>query len=134
MITSSRKNAPTITLDELVNKEEEEEAPKENKAKEFNNCKCGDPLSYMCHDCVYRRWKVGYDFVKTRKEKPAPVVVEKKIEEVPEDAKKKEEEKEEEKEEKTGDGREQSNKAAEILNNVNWGQVFSFAGISLGHA
>ena len=130
MITSSRKNAPTITLDELVNKEEEEEAPKENKAKELNNCKCGDPLSYMCHDCVYRRWKVGYDFVKTRKEKPAPVVVEKKIEEVPEDAKKKEEEKEE----KSGDGREQSNKAAEILNNVNWGQVFSFAGISLGHA
>ena len=57
-------------------------------------------------------------------------LAEKKIEEVPEDAKKKEEEKEE----KSGDGREQSNKAAEILNNVNWGQVFSFAGISLGHA
>ena len=124
VITSSRKDAPTITLDELVNKEEdqEDEPPKENRAKEFNNCRCGDPLAYMCHDCVYRRWKVGYDFVKTRK--PKPVVVEEKIEEVPRDATDK----------KSNIGSPQADKAAEILKNVNWSQVFSFAGIGVGQA
>ena len=127
VITSSRKDAPTITLDELVNnkeeKEDEDEPPKENRAKEFNNCQCGDPLAYMCHDCTYRRWKVGYNFVKTRK--PKPVVVEEKIEEVPRDAT----------DEKSNPGNSQpSEKAAEILKNVNWSQVFSFAGISVGQA
>jgi len=124
VITSSRKDAPTITLDELVNnKEEEDEPPKENRAKEFNNCQCGDPLAYMCHDCTYRRWKVGYDFVKTRK--PKPVVVEEKITEVPRDTA----------DEKSNSGSSQpSDKAAEILKNVNWSQVFSFAGISVGQA
>ena len=125
VITSSRKDAPTITLDELVNNKEEDqedEAPKENRAKEFNNCRCGDPLAYMCHDCTYRRWKVGYEFVKTRK--PKPVVVEEKTEEVPRDAT----------DEKSNGGSQQSDKAAEILKNVNWSQVFSFAGIGVGQA
>ena len=125
VITSSRKDAPTITLDELVNNKEEDqedEAPKENRAKEFNNCRCGDQLAYMCHDCAYRRWKVGYDFVKTRK--PKPVVVEEKVEEAPRDVT----------DEKSNPGTQQSDKAAEILKNVNWSQVFSFAGIGVGQA
>ena len=107
-----------------MNKEEDQEdmPPKENRAKEFNNCRCGDPLAYMCHDCVYSRWKVGYDFVKTRK--PKPVVVEDKIEEVPRDAT----------DEKSNIGSRQTAKAAEILKNVNWSQVFSFAGIGVGQA
>merc|ERR1711915_1159434 len=117
-------DAPTITLDELVNKEEEQEdeVPKENRAKEFNNCQCGDPLAYMCHDCVYRRWKVGYDFVKTRK--PKPVVVEKTKEEAPRDAT----------DERSNSGVQQSEKAAKILKNVNWSKVFSFAGIGVSQA
>ena len=61
--------------------------------------------------------------MKTRK--PKPVVVEEKIEEVPRDAT----------DEKSNPGNSQpSEKAAEILKNVNWSQVFSFAGISVGQA
>merc|ERR1712126_264121 len=77
VITSSRKDSAPITLNELINKDEDdEEAPKENHAYDYNNCTHGDPMSYMCVDCTYMRWKTGYDYVKTRKEKPKKTVVE----------------------------------------------------------
>ena len=60
--------------------------------------------------------------MKTRK--PKPVVVEEKTEEVPRDAT----------DEKSNPGTQQADKAAEILKNVNWSQVFSFAGIGVGQA
>ena len=136
VITSSRKDAPTITLGELVNKEDDDEvAPTENRAKDYNNCIHGDPLSYMCVDCTYSRWKVGYDFVKTRKEKPKPVVIDDVVEEPVKENAKASSSSEALKEDRAGPGNvseEQSDKAADILKNVNWSQVFSFAGISLG--
>ena len=136
VITSSRKDAPTITLGELVNKEDDDEvAPTENRAKDYNNCIHGDPLSYMCVDCTYSRWKVGYDFVKTRKEKPKPVVIDDVVEEPVKENAKASSSSEGLKEDRAGPGNvseEQSDKAADILKNVNWSQVFSFAGISLG--
>ena len=136
VITSSRKDAPTITLGELVNKEDDDEvAPTENRAKDYNNCIHGDPLSYMCVDCTYSRWKVGYDFVKTRKEKPKPVVIDDVAEEPVKENAKAFSSSEAPKEDRAGPGNvseEQSDKAADILKNVNWSQVFSFAGISLG--
>ena len=45
-------------------KEEEDEPQKENRAKDLDNCQCGDPLDYMCHECIYKRWKVEYDLVR----------------------------------------------------------------------
>ena len=89
----------------------------------------------MCVDCTYSRWKVGYDFVKTRKEKPKPVVIDDVAEEPVKENAKAFSSSEAPKEDRAGPGNvseEQSDKAADILKNVNWSQVFSFAGISLG--
>merc|ERR1719378_1345769 len=128
VITSSRKDSPTITLDELINKtdDEEEEAPKENHAYDYNNCTHGDPLSYMCVDCTYLRWKTGYDYVKTRKEKPKKTVVEDFSNKSDNDSKRNSDNV------STEVPKDTSNKAADILKNVNWQQVFSFAGIGVG--
>jgi len=139
VITSSRKDSPTITLDELINKtdDEEEEAPKENHAYDYNNCTHGDPLSYMCVDCTYLRWKTGYDYVKTRKEKPKKTVVEN-IQEAEEAVVEDVSNKSDNDSKRNSDNvstevpKDTSNKAADILKNVNWQQVFSFAGIGVG--
>merc|ERR1719312_1865581 len=127
VITSSRKDSPTITLDELINKaddDDEEEAPKENHAYDYNNCTHGDPLSYMCVDCTYMRWKTGYDYVKTRKEKPKKTVVEniQEVEEaVVEDVSNKSDNDSKTNSENasTEVPKDTSNKAADILKNVN---------------
>ena len=110
-----RKEAPTIILED--GGREEEESPSEDLSSQYDNCTHGDPLGYLCLDCIHLRWKTGYEFVKTRKEKP------KKVEEAVE------------KEKKEDDNVEKpplpSDEPADIIKNVNWQQVFSFAGISV---
>ena len=112
---SSRNNAPTVTLDE-----DQEEEPRENLASNYDNCTHGDPMGYLCRDCIYLRWKTGFDFVKTKREKPK--IVEAPVENL-------------DLEQPTVppvESSEGSEETADIIKNVNWQQVFSFAGISVG--
>ena len=83
------------------------------------------------------RWKTGYDYVKTRKEKPKKTVVEniqEAEEAVVEDVSNKSDNDSKTNSENasTEVPKDTSNKAADILKNVNWQQVFSFAGIGVG--
>ena len=64
---SAGKEAPTIIRDER--RKTEEEPPTEDLSSSYDNCTHGDPMGYLCLDCIYLRWKTAYDFVKTRKEK-----------------------------------------------------------------
>ena len=57
-------NTPMDANNSKDEKEEEDEPQKENRAKDFDNCQCGDPLDYMCLECIYKRWKVEYDLVR----------------------------------------------------------------------
>ena len=114
MITSPQKS----TLNERDNGDDDE--PSENLATNYDNCTHGDPLGYICLDCIYLRWKTGFDFVKTRKEKPKTVEEPvKEVEEVSPSA-------------DTIESDEAAEAPANILKSVNWQQVFNFAGISVG--
>ena len=77
-------------------------------------------MGYLCRDCIYLRWKTGFDFVKTKREKPK--IVEAPVENL-------------DLEQPTVppvESSEGSEETADIIKNVNWQQVFSFAGISVG--
>ena len=114
VITSPQKS----TLNERDNGDDDE--PSENLATNYDNCTHGDPLGYICLDCIYLRWKTGFDFVKTRKEKPKTVEEPvKEVEEVSPSA-------------DTIESDEAAEAPANILKSVNWEQVFNFAGISVG--
>ena len=113
---SGGKEAPTFIRDEMGKKEEE--PPTEDLSSNYDNCTHGDPMGYLCLDCIYLRWETAYEFVKTRKEKPkedveAVEIIEKEVKKPPSSSE---------------DG---SNQPADIIKNVNWQQVFSFAGISV---
>ena len=81
-------------------------------------------MGYLCRDCIYLRWKTAFEFVRTSKEKPKQ----------PEDPL-------EDPLETTDmepppvsptESSEALGEPADIIKNVNWQQVFSFAGISVG--
>ena len=113
---SISKAAPTIVLDEVGKKEED--SPTENLSSSYDNCTHGDLMGYLCLDCIYLRWKTAYEFVKTRKEEPKKVV----------EAVEKEVVNSEKPLSSSGDV---SDEPADIIKNVNWQQVFCFAGISV---
>jgi len=106
------KAKPEITEDEEV----EEDTSAENLAYKYDNCPHGDPLDYLCVDCVVNRWKAARDFANP-KPKPKPVpkpVVEETVKidltaepDLPSPV-----------------------DPAKLLNTVNWAKVFSFAGIT----
>ena len=119
---ASRNIVPTISLD--LPDDNQDERPEENLASNYDNCTHGDPMGYLCRDCIYLRWKTAFEFVRTRKEKP------KQAEDPLEDPL------------ETTDmepppvspteSSEALGEPADIIKNVNWQQVFSFAGISVG--
>eukprot|EP00092_Neocalanus_flemingeri_P086378 GFUD01108844.1.p1 GENE.GFUD01108844.1~~GFUD01108844.1.p1 ORF type:complete len:521 (-),score=180.54 GFUD01108844.1:2-1564(-) len=79
--SSKKHSVPTVTLDEHstiedVSEDDEDTKPKENLARQYDNCTHGDPTDYMCVDCTYNRWRCEWEFVRPRKvKKTNPVQV-----------------------------------------------------------
>eukprot|EP00092_Neocalanus_flemingeri_P024786 GFUD01026875.1.p1 GENE.GFUD01026875.1~~GFUD01026875.1.p1 ORF type:complete len:489 (+),score=159.99 GFUD01026875.1:78-1544(+) len=80
-VSSKKHSVPTVTLDEHstiedVSEDDEDTKPKENLARQYDNCTHGDPTDYMCVDCTYNRWRCDWEFVRPRKvKKTNPVQV-----------------------------------------------------------
>ena len=83
-------------------------------------------MGYLCLDCIHLRWKTGYEFVKTREETPEKVVEAVETEDMTEDM-------EDDIVKKPPSSSEDvsASQPEDIIKNVNWQQVFSFAGISV---
>jgi len=103
----SRSESTPVTLEEEEDSEyEEEEGARINQAFKFENCSHGSPCSYICLECSIGRLQAEWNFVQPRKRKVKPVVVKEKVEEP-----------------KTTED------PVAIMNQVNWQQVFKFAGV-----
>ena len=114
MITPSSSSTSKDSEVRTTKPSEEEDATEEINLDDLDICTHPDSLGYMCHTCSYKRWRTGFDAVKTRVEKKVEVVTSDNKDAV-----------------KAGETPEQSAEAADILKNVNWQQVFSFAGINV---
>jgi len=117
---------PVITIGEKVkakpeemteDEEVEEDTSAENLAYKYDNCPHGDPLDYLCVDCVVNRWKAARDFANPKpKPKPVPKPVVEETVKIDLTAE--------------PDLPGPAVDPAKLLNTVNWAKVFSFAGIT----
>lgn len=122
VITSSRQADSPISPAEASSKVDKPDVlPAKDESSKYDICTHSNSLGYLCHDCSFNRWRTGFEFVKTRKEKLVESVHVSTESESSMDTNKQ-------------SGTADKAATADILKNVNWQQVFSFAGISIGQS
>eukprot|EP00092_Neocalanus_flemingeri_P012603 GFUD01013584.1.p1 GENE.GFUD01013584.1~~GFUD01013584.1.p1 ORF type:complete len:183 (+),score=47.25 GFUD01013584.1:170-718(+) len=150
-----KKKPASEVLDNTANGIEEEGGDVNHndiQVEEYNNCTHGDLADYTCVECLYNRWRSQANFKKpepetvevidednVKLEKLKSITIEKVTEKEPKVSKDTTREAKEEKngvqddmKDRVKEGvKEESVDPVEIINSVNWLEVFKYVGISI---